>query len=662
MSSDDIPKIPDRPQRVRGHRTTEVSDREKSPVPSSGKTDLAKAEGSELPKIPAHRPQRVKNSPPPPALPASRPHESSGEKPSVPDERPSREKKDERREDDGISKDEESQGFKESSNDETAPRLPAARPQRVRTTPALGTMPSTGPSAALKAVASTGDVERSEEHQDESIKRSTTENLDMLVQNTSQQLKEMEMLLSKRDAQVHGNSRSRPINAADVKLNNELVPDNQKQKNIDPNDGLKIEPQAASKPESNGEQSSAGENDEEQINRGSHQETEQSHSTAEEHPDELQALASTNQDEMKEAQPERELSPDEEAPTAQSTKAQVSADSVEEREAAKPTRDRTPVLEPDRPSDKVKETKEEDISSEAAPLVSKDIDVQSQKSEDSSIPSAKRAAPPVPKKPSSRIAAFQQMLQKQQLEQLQGSNPFRSHEPMESTRRTALSDERTQFGKNLGSLFANPDMTAGSPISTDKGTESSKLEGAVENKRVSSEPRQQRARGPRGRKLPSQVANVEKVKTESTNDIELFHMWKIISNNREDQEKEALEEDSGQKSAQLAEGSDTFEILSDGMQERRPSVLEDPNQPKIRSEETVSEIENLTPDEEPQRLLAQDAFDLQEVSQVSSTTNQEVEENPRETISVTPERNSTEREATDDKDAAGSSTDLEQEL
>ncbi|QLQ81619.1 hypothetical protein HG537_0F03800 [Torulaspora globosa] len=655
MSSEEIPKIPERPQRVRGHRLNEEINQEKFPLQGSADIDSAKVEGSELPKIPAHRPQRLKNSSSPPSS------GSSEQKPSVPETRPHRERKDNRRESDGITKDDGSHSFQESLDVETAPRLPAARPQRARTTPALTAMPSTGP---LATVANTDEVERPQGRLDQSMKRSTTENLDMLVQNTSEQLKEMEMLLSKREmAPVRGNSLTRSTKAADVNANSIL--DNPEQKGTDPNDNPKVEHQAAPKPESDDGQSSAGENDKEETNRGLLQETEQSESTTQEHPDELQVLEPINQDEMKEAEPETELTADAEPPTAPSTKPQVNLGSLGEKEEAEPTRDLTSESELDHPSSD-KETKEGDVSLEPVPSVSDDINLQSQKSEESNMPSAKRTAPPVPKKPSSRIAAFQQMLQKQQLEQLQGSNPFRSHESPLSMRsstdaapnrsRTALSDERAQFGKNLGTLFANPDMMTGSPISTDKGTESSKLEKAIDNsQKPLSESRQQRARGPRGRKLPSQVANVEKVKTESTNDIELFHLWTIVNKNRDEQNKiEALEDESGLKSAQLSEEKDSFEILSGGTQERRPSLLEDPSQPKITAQESVSEIENLTFDEDPQSL------DLKKVDQVNAE--QEVEENFEETKKMAPGHNDIQKQATDDEDTTGYSTDLEQEL
>ncbi|QLL34008.1 hypothetical protein HG536_0F03330 [Torulaspora globosa] len=676
MSSDDVPRIPERPQRVRGHRLTEEISQEKFPLPSSAEADLAKAEGSELPKIPGHRPQRLKNSSSSPVLPVSKPHESSDLKPSVPGTRPNREKKENMRENGGITKDEGSQSRQESSDHEPTPQLPAARPQRLKSTPATTAVPSTGPLATLKTVASTDEVERSEEPLDQSLKRSTTENLDMLVQNTSEQLKEMEMLLSKREmAPVRGNSLIKPIEVADVSSDRRLMPENPEQKSTGPNDGSKTETQAASKSESDEPQSSAAENDREEVNRELLRETEQSESTAEEHPEEVHVMEATNQGEMKGTQPEREVSPDEEPPTTYSTKAQANLSSLDEQEVAEFTKDFTPAPELDHlSSDKVEETKGGDISSELAPSVFEETEVLSQKSDHSSIPSAKRAAPPVPKKPSSRIAAFQQMLQNQQLEQLQGSIPFRPHESplsMESGtggapnyHRKALNDERAQFGKNLGTLFANPDMVTGSSISTDRRTEGNKLEEPNENStRTPSESQQRRARGPRGRKLPSLVANVEKVKTENSNDIELFHMWTIVSNNRDDKNtKEVLKDDSGQKSAQLSEGRGAFEILSDGTQERRPSVLEDPSQPMVGSQETVNESEDLAFDETPQKLMTQSAFNSKEVHQVRSSAKQELEENLEETANMKPGHKEAQEQSIDDKNGADYSFDLEQEL
>lgn len=165
--------------------------------------------------------------------------------------------------------------------------------------------------------------------------------------------------------------------------------------------------------------------------------------------------------------------------------------------------------------------------------------------EENSKELSKKKVPPVPKKPSSRIFAFQEMLRKQQMGEMQSSRnqvseradnqsvsspetlqqpsvPQRPHRP--------VNEERSKFANNLNGLFALPGMSpmgGGPPLSFAKKLSPS----AEENKDMKPTPnvRQPRARGPRGRKLPSNVAAVEKVSSESkTNEIEIFKTWKTV--------------------------------------------------------------------------------------------------------------------------------------
>lgn len=190
---------------------------------------------------------------------------------------------------------------------------------------------------------------------------------------------------------------------------------------------------------------------------------------------------------------------------------------------------------------------------------------EEKKPEEPAKDAVKKKAPPVPKKPSSRIVAFQEMLRKQQMEEMQGSHrkgPEPVHlEPKgnntgidssESSRpsvpqrpaRQPINAERSKFANNLNGLFALPGMSpmGGLPPSftkkLDPAASTLSQEKEKENQTPSSSAsgvRPPRARGPRGRKLPSNVASVEKVSSESkTNEIEIFKTWKTVVHKREE--------------------------------------------------------------------------------------------------------------------------------
>ncbi|CAI4065622.1 hypothetical protein SUVZ_09G1600 [Saccharomyces uvarum] len=155
----------------------------------------------------------------------------------------------------------------------------------------------------------------------------------------------------------------------------------------------------------------------------------------------------------------------------------------------------------------------------------------------------KRAPPPVPKKPSSRIAAFQEMLQKQQQQDLRNNEPSPSitgsldtakQDPKPST---AGNTVKTNFTNKLNGLFALPGMVNPGqlPASLGKKLSSPSTESTGEQHeqpQARSTPLNgtRRARGPRGRKLPSKVAAVEKVEEDgNTNGIEIFNTWHVYS-------------------------------------------------------------------------------------------------------------------------------------
>lgn len=205
--------------------------------------------------------------------------------------------------------------------------------------------------------------------------------------------------------------------------------------------------------------------------------------------------------------------------------------------------------------------------------------------------SKKRAAPPVPKKPSSRIAAFQEMLQKQQLEQLQGSISSSSVEPSADTtesprpsvprrpshpNKSALSEQKAKFANNLNGSFPLPGMAPHGriPASLSKklGHTSSPKEETIKDARLPDVHRN-RAKGPRGRKLPSKVTSVEKITGESkSNEIELFNTWNVVHiskriNTMNLHTNDSPEAEIFEKPVERVQGG-----LNEGIEERRPSL------------------------------------------------------------------------------------------
>ncbi|AJR48529.1 Aim21p [Saccharomyces cerevisiae YJM1387] len=155
----------------------------------------------------------------------------------------------------------------------------------------------------------------------------------------------------------------------------------------------------------------------------------------------------------------------------------------------------------------------------------------------------RRAPPPVPKKPSSRIAAFQEMLQKQQQQDLHNNGNSsattasadiaKKHTDSSITSDTTKAD----FTSKLNGLFALPGMVNPGqlPPSLEKKLSSPDTEsklGPQDQSQAKTGPLggTRRGRGPRGRKLPSKVASVEKIEEDdNTNKIEIFNNWNVSS-------------------------------------------------------------------------------------------------------------------------------------
>ncbi|AGO11786.1 AaceriADR014Wp [[Ashbya] aceris (nom. inval.)] len=180
----------------------------------------------------------------------------------------------------------------------------------------------------------------------------------------------------------------------------------------------------------------------------------------------------------------------------------------------------------------------------------------------SGSPGRSKGKPLVPKKPSSKIAAFQEMLQRQQTE-IYGSKPHDEHHSVLTP--SKLGGSRANFTQNLNNLFAMPGIVPGGqlPPLSRKLTSASESSGGSRSptgspihrsvspprhsaspprcslsppRRSQSPPKSTapatlpasnaRARGP-SRKLPSAFTAVEKAKPVSTNTVASFPTWSV---------------------------------------------------------------------------------------------------------------------------------------
>lgn len=203
-------------------------------------------------------------------------------------------------------------------------------------------------------------------------------------------------------------------------------------------------------------------------------------------------------------------------------------------------------------------------------------------STESEIITQKKAPPKVPKKPSSKIAAFQQMLAQQQQQDLglKKIKPFPKPAPKpvlsrssteeadsatkeineapeesdptqsETSKPKKLTTARSRFAKNLDGMIGMgfPGMAFGGlpPVISPPNNNTNESTGEESEKPVKriSDIRLSRARGPRGRKLPDQVKKAVVVDDESLGkkkySIKVFDVWTYGANIK-GQEKESTE-------------------------------------------------------------------------------------------------------------------------
>ncbi|AET39510.1 Aim21p Ecym_4470 [Eremothecium cymbalariae DBVPG len=248
-------------------------------------------------------------------------------------------------------------------------------------------------------------------------------------------------------------------------------------------------------------------------------------------------------------------------------------------------------------------TSQPESSNEASPTVAS-LDTGSSTAEQ-----LKKRVPIVPKKPSSKIAAFQEMLQRQQADHY-SSKPF--DDQRGSTSPHKFGGTRANFKQNLNGLFALPGMAPvgasptltklSSPMNSDHvqyGGES-KLKSVSPERKLEtpvSELRQVKARGPRGRKLPSSISNLEKAHpTTTSNSIAVFDTWSATfkSSLKATQSKEDDAYHEQEQKLQKQEDNNKNTASSHANQyQSRPQPLE---KPTVHSESATS----LKQDSEPE--------------------------------------------------------------
>lgn len=147
----------------------------------------------------------------------------------------------------------------------------------------------------------------------------------------------------------------------------------------------------------------------------------------------------------------------------------------------------------------------------------------------------KRNPPPVPKKPSSRIAAFQQMLQQQQGQHQE----FAARREVSDSDRPSPDHNRAQFAQNLNGMFGMPGMMGNASqlppalakkLGVVQETSSSNTQDEEEIAEAKSpQPKKNRGRRSKGpqKRLPTKVSNVEKVEAKSVFEISVSKTWSI---------------------------------------------------------------------------------------------------------------------------------------
>ncbi|SCU91463.1 LAMI_0E05996g1_1 [Lachancea mirantina] len=150
--------------------------------------------------------------------------------------------------------------------------------------------------------------------------------------------------------------------------------------------------------------------------------------------------------------------------------------------------------------------------------------------------------PPPPKKPSSKIAAFQEMLEQQQRKDL-----GRGSEESKGFKAPGFGGNRSNIVSSLDGIFARgngPPVNSAAKVAAGNSSPGMMSSGVPDNvtdnvadsdadtimSKATNTPRSRGPRGPKGRKLPKSLANVEKVvATPKQNSIFVIKTWSITS-------------------------------------------------------------------------------------------------------------------------------------
>lgn len=211
--------------------------------------------------------------------------------------------------------------------------------------------------------------------------------------------------------------------------------------------------------------------------------------------------------------------------------------------------------------------------------------------------STKAPPPPVPKKPSSKIAAFQEMLKRnQEQERQQQSQSFQRSERSDSNDST----DRSKFKQNLNGLFALPGMARpGAPMpgmfkQEESESKNDEEETEDEPKEVKQDVRRSRAKGPRGKR----TAKVEKIEIPDHRVIKVIDIW---SSGLESDAKVTYEntKESETKSDVITDDIDDIELINPVEEKDKVDESLKPNDEDLKGyekglkDDTETEVEEL---------------------------------------------------------------------
>ncbi|SCU84124.1 LAFA_0D08262g1_1 [Lachancea sp. 'fantastica'] len=202
---------------------------------------------------------------------------------------------------------------------------------------------------------------------------------------------------------------------------------------------------------------------------------------------------------------------------------------------------------------------------------------------------AKRAPP---KKPSSKIAAFQEMLKQQQLQDQSKSKGVEGSGQL-------LGDGKAKIASNLNGIFGLPSLGGGPvPVTQPavaqgegKDDETAVASSSTDTVKNMEPTTQRRARGPKGRKLPTRLAGVEKVEgTGSPYGIQVVKAWSISFQLSPQAELTEPTENSVVERVEGGQGSDEELVTPPALETRGPIDAESLATANLKANDNAEKI------------------------------------------------------------------------